>query len=169
MPARCVRESRLTPHLEAHIAANHRYFAYDLIRVSAVAVDWHVVRQFGHAFLGQKPSDQNVRLRKIHLAHTRVRELRTNLEMSTVLIVQQSGKNGWRVEVRIAQKIDRTVHSNQPDGLHVPDHTVVFDGFKRHRQRASYFKRPDLGCRWSACGPALRRTADQGLPPWWDA
>ena len=38
------------------------------------------------------------------------------------------------IEVRVAQKIDRTVHSNQPDGLHIPDHTVVFDGFKRHRQ-----------------------------------
>src|SRR5580658_6709765 len=115
MAARGVRESRLTGHLETHIAPNHGHFAYDLIRFPAVIVDWHVVRQFGHAFVGQKPCDQNVRLRKIHLAHARVRELRTNLETSTVSVVQQSGKNGWRVEVRVAKKIDRTVHSNEPD------------------------------------------------------
>src|SRR5580704_18539341 len=101
MTASCVSESRLTAHLETHIAPNHGYFAYDLIRFPAVVVDWHVVRQFGHAFLGQKPCDQNVRFRKIHLAHTRVGELRTNLETSTVLIVQQTGKNGWRVKVRV--------------------------------------------------------------------
>src|SRR5258706_1962305 len=105
MAATCIREPRLAPHLEPHLPPNHRYFAYDLIRFPAVIVDWHVVRQFGHAFLCQKPCDQNVRLRKIHLAHTCVRELRTNLETSTALIVQQSGKNGWRVEVWIAQKI----------------------------------------------------------------
>src|SRR6476660_3044634 len=114
MAARGVRESRLAAHLETHIAPNHRYFAYDLIRFLAVVVDWHVVRQFGHAFLGQKPCDQNVRLWKIHLAHPCFRELRTNLETATVLIVQQSRKNSWRVEVRVAQKIDRTVHSNDP-------------------------------------------------------
>src|SRR5712671_7557870 len=101
MSARCVRESRLTAHLETHITPNHRYFAYDLIRFPAVIVDWHVVRQFGHAFLGQEPCDQNVRVRKIHLANPCIRELRTNLEAPTLLIIKEGGKNGRRVEIRV--------------------------------------------------------------------
>src|SRR5258708_5339999 len=115
MPARRVGESWLAAHVETYIAANHGYFAHDLIRFPAVMIDWHVVRQFGHAFLGQEPCDQNVRVRKIHLANPCVRELRTNLEAPTLLIIKEGGKNRRRVEIRVRQKVDRAIHSNEPD------------------------------------------------------
>ncbi len=134
MPTRCVGESWLAAHLETHIAPNHSYLAHDLIRFPAFTVDWHIVRQFGHAFVSQEPRDQNVRVWKIHLTYPRIRELGTNLEAPALLIVEKSGKDGWRVEVRVAQKIDRAVHTNERDRLHVPNHTVVFDWFKWHRQ-----------------------------------
>src|ERR1700680_3274991 len=101
MPACCVRESRLAAHLETYIAPNHGYLAHDLIRFPAVVIDRHVVHEFGHAFLGEEPCDQNVRVRKIHLANPCVRELRTNLEATTLLIIEEGGKNGRRVEIRV--------------------------------------------------------------------
>src|SRR6516164_6540001 len=115
MPAGCVGESRLAAHPETYVAPNHGYFAYDLIRFPAVTVDWHIVDQFGDAFLGQESCDQNVRVRKIHLAHSRVRQLRTNLEAPTLLIIDQGGKDGWRVEIRVGEEVDRAVCSNERD------------------------------------------------------
>src|SRR5436190_3592259 len=134
MPTRGIGESWLAAHLETYIAPNHSYLAHDFIRFAAVTVDWHIVSQFGHALVSQEPCDQNVRVGKIHLTHPGIRELGSNLEAPALLIVEKSGKDGWRVEVRVAQKIDRAVHTNERDRLHVPNHPVVFDWFKRHRQ-----------------------------------
>src|SRR5215472_12759677 len=115
MPARCIGESRLAAHPETYIAPNHGYFAHDLIRFPAVTVDWHIVGQFRHSFLGQESCDQNVRVRKIHLADSQVSQQRTNFETPTLLVIHQGGKDGWRVEVRVGEEIDRAVHSNEPD------------------------------------------------------
>src|SRR5258708_28401902 len=103
MPARCGGESRLAAHPETHIAPNHGYFPHDLIRPPSEAVDRHVVRQFGHAVLGQEPGDENARVRKIHLAHARIRELGTNLEAPTLLIVYQSSIDSERRKIPVGE------------------------------------------------------------------
>src|SRR5260370_9763173 len=100
MPTRCVGESWLAAHLETHIAPNHSYLAHDLIRFPAVTVDWHIVRQFGHAFVSQEPRDQNVRVGKIHLTHPRIRQLGTNLEAPALLVLDKSAKDGCRAALR---------------------------------------------------------------------
>src|SRR5262249_11750726 len=58
--------------------------------------------------------------------------LGSNFKSAAALIIQERSKNGWRIEIRIAQKIDRAVHAHQSDGLNVSDHAVIFNWFKCH-------------------------------------
>ena len=76
-------------------------------------LDWHVVRQFGHAFFGKEPRDQDVRVWQIHLTYPHIRQLGTNFESPALLIVEKSSEDGGRIEIRVAQE-SRSSRSYQP-------------------------------------------------------
>ena len=75
---------------------------------------------------------QDICIRQIKLTYAHIPELRSNLKSAAPSIVEERSKNGWRIEIRVAQEINRAVHPHQRDGLHVPDHAVIFNGFKGH-------------------------------------
>jgi hypothetical protein len=56
----------------------------------------------------------------------------TNFETASFLVIKQCSKDGWRIEIRVAQKIDRAIHSHERDRLHIADNTVILDWVKGH-------------------------------------
>src|SRR5262249_55744766 len=56
----------------------------------------------------------------------------SNFKPAAPLIIEQGSEYCRGIEIRIAQKIDRAVHAHERDGLHVPDHSVIFNWFKGH-------------------------------------
>src|SRR5262245_28269816 len=119
-------------HRQMHIASDHRHPSDDLIRLFTVLFNRHVVRQLDDAFFGKKARKQDICLRQIELTDPHVREIVSNFKAAAALIVEERGKNRWRIEIRIAQEIDRAVHADQRDRLHIPDYAVIFYGFKSH-------------------------------------
>ena len=132
MPTPRIIKSRLAPHLETDLAPDHRYRADNLIRLLAVSCDRHVVSQLGHTFVRKKSREQNVRVRQIQLSYPPFFELRLNLKTATFLIVEQRGKHGGRIEIRVAEKVDGTVHPDQGNRPHIANHPVVLNRFKAH-------------------------------------
>src|SRR4030095_4100853 len=66
------------------------------------------------------------------LTYPHVRQLGANFKSATALIVQDSSEHGRGIEVRVAQKTNQAVHAGKRNGLHVPDHAVIFNWFKGH-------------------------------------
>src|SRR5215467_5494647 len=125
-------ETWLARHFELYVASDNGYHSNDLIRLPTVFLDRHVVRQLGHALLRKKPRKQDVCVRQIKLTYPHVFNLGSNFESTASLIIEERGKHCRRVELRVAQKIDRAVYAHQRDGLHVSDHAVILDCFKGH-------------------------------------
>jgi hypothetical protein len=119
-------------HFELYVASDHGYNSNDLIRLPAVFLDRHVVRQLGYALLREKPRKQDVCVRQTKLTYPHVVNLGSNFESTAALIIVERGKHCRRVELRVAQKIDRAVYALQRNGLHVSDHAIILDGFKGH-------------------------------------
>jgi hypothetical protein len=97
-----------------------------------VFLNRHVVRQFGYAFLREEARKQDICIREVKLTDPHVPYLGSNFESAAPLIIEERGKHCRRVEIRVAEKIDRAVHTHQRDGLHVSDHAVILNGFKGH-------------------------------------
>src|SRR5262245_24576424 len=100
--------------------------------MTCVVVDGHAVDHFNQAFFGQETSEQKVGIRQIKLPYPHVRHPRSNLKSAAILVIEQRGKHCRRIELRIAQEVDRPVHPDQCNRLHVADHAVIFDWFKSH-------------------------------------
>src|SRR5260370_38672453 len=126
MPGCCIVKSRLATHVETHIASDHGYHSHDLIWLFCVLLNRHIVCQLNDAFFGKESRKQNIRIRKVKLTYAHVGQLRANLKSAAFVIIQESSKHCWRFEIRIAQEIDGTVRADRCNGLHVPDHAVIF-------------------------------------------
>src|SRR5574342_1053523 len=106
-------EARLAGHFERYIASDHGYHANNPIRTLAAWLDRHVVRQLGYAFLREKPRKQNICVRQIKLTDSHVSNIRSNFESTASLVIEKRRKHSRRVEIRVAQKIDRAVHTHE--------------------------------------------------------
>ena len=101
------------PHLEIDLAPDNTQGADNFIRLRPVGSNGHIVSQLCHTLLREKSREQNVRVWQIQLAYLSFSELRLNLKTSTSLIVKQSRKHGGRIEIGIAEKVDRTVYTHE--------------------------------------------------------
>ena len=48
--------------------------------------------------------------------------------MTALLVIKYGSEYAWRIEVRKAEPIDRTVDPDQGYGMHIADDSVVLDG-----------------------------------------
>lgn len=103
----CIVKPGLAAHFEMHIASDNGDRSNDFIRLFRIPLDGHVVGQLGHTFFGEKSRQQNGGVGQIELAYARIRQLGFNLEAATRLIVEQRCKNRRRIEVLVAEEIDR--------------------------------------------------------------
>ena len=102
----CIVKSRLAKHLETYVASDHRYCPNDLVGLFPLDVDRHIIRQFNHAFVGEKSCEKNVGVRQIKLAKTYVCKLGLDLKPSTLFVIKQRGEYCRRIKIRIAEKIN---------------------------------------------------------------
>jgi hypothetical protein len=93
----------------------------------------HVICQLGYTFFGKEARQQNIRIRQVELAYAHVRELGRNLKAATFAVIEQRRKDSWRIEIRVAEKIDRAVHACQRNRPHVTDNAVILDRLKTHK------------------------------------
>src|SRR6266852_3588326 len=91
-------------------------------------LDRHEVRDLRHPLRGEKARQENIGIWQIELLLTGIRKLWGNLKPPALLGVQESGKDGGRIEVGKCQKVDRAIHPHQGHGIEVPNDSVVFDG-----------------------------------------
>src|ERR1700731_3805150 len=73
-----------------------------------------------------------------------------DLEETSFVLVENRGEDAWRIEVRQAAPVDRTVHAHQRDRVQVADDTVGLDrlighlltglsNFRRYRRKKPPF------------------------------
>ena len=115
-----------------YVAPNHRDRPNDLIRLTRVFFNGHVVGQFCDAFFGEEACQQNVRIRQVELTYPNIRKPGLNLKTAPLLVIEQRGKNRRGIEIWITKEVDRAVHAYQRDRLHVADDAVIFNRLKTH-------------------------------------
>src|ERR1700722_5342328 len=93
-----------------------------------------------------------------------------DLEEASFVLVENRGEDAWRIEVRQAAPVDRTVHAHQRDRVQVADDTVGLDrlighlltglsNFRRYRRKKPPFcPSPPTAAR-SAVGFCRERSA----------
>src|SRR5262249_12947363 len=147
-------------HLEAHRPMHHMHHAINMMtqtRLFRVRLDGHEVGHLTDTIRRHKSSDEDVRLRKIHLLSLHGRRVgRSNAEEATLLHVEQRAKDTGRIEVRNSAPIYRTVPADERNGLQVADDAIVLDG-----QIALWGMEQAL---MLGAGAALRRCAYHVLP-----
>ena len=102
-----------------------------------VVFDRHVIRQLDDPFFSKKSREQNVCVRQIKLAHSYVRELRSDLKGAAFLVIEQGSEYCRGIKLRVTEKIDRAIHADQRNRLHVANYAVIFDWLKSHTKEKS--------------------------------
>ncbi len=87
----------------------------------------HEVADFADAVGSEKAGDQHVGARPVELLVRRHRAAGPDHEAAALLIVEDRGEDAGRIEVGVAEPVDRAVHADQCHGVHVPDDPVVLD------------------------------------------
>ena len=149
-PPRVV-ESGLAFEPEAHGPAHGPHDANDLVRLLAAArvLDRHEVDHFADPLGAEEARHQHVAVGQVHLLVLGLVEA-GDLEEASFVLVENRGEDAWRVEVRQAAPVDRTVHAHQRDRVQVADDTVGLDrlighlltglsNFRRYRRKKPPF------------------------------
>src|SRR5262249_12952389 len=121
-------EGWITVDHETERTTNHAHTADD--RVKSVSTssfpDRHVVRDFTYTVRRKQSRDENVCRRPIELLYLDLSN-GSNLKKTSPLIIENPSEYTGRVEMGKTKPIDRSVHPNQSDGVHVADDPVVLD------------------------------------------
>src|SRR5262245_55227184 len=129
----CVAESRLAFEPEAYGPPYGPHDANDLVCLLAAAhvLDRHEVDHFADPLGAKKARQQHVAVGQVHLLVLGLIEARDLGEASFALI-ENRGEDAWRVELRKATPVDRTVHAHQRDRVQVADDAVGLDRLIGH-------------------------------------
>src|SRR4029077_9155898 len=106
---------------------NHSDSPDQLLRYSAAASDGHVILHLAHAICMQKTRNENGGIRPIELLVNDLVPRQGNPKAPAFPVIQNCGKDAWRIEVRQAEPVDRAVHPHQRGGVHIPDKSVILD------------------------------------------
>src|SRR5262249_3714986 len=100
----------------------------DLVYLLAAAhvLDRHEVDHFADPLGAKKARQQHVAVGQVHLFVLGLVEAR-DLEAATFALIENRGEDAWRVELRKATPINRTVHAHQRDRVQVADDAVGLD------------------------------------------
>src|SRR5215472_15113797 len=115
-----------------HVSSDYRDRSNDLIWLCSVLLDRHVIRQLGHSFLSQEARQEDVCVRQIQLAYSRIRKGGFDLKAATLVLIEQGSKDRWGIEFWVTEKVNRSIHAYKRDGSHIADHAVVLNGLKTH-------------------------------------
>src|SRR5262249_14578 len=128
-----VVESRLAFEPEAHGPAHGPHNANDLVHLPAAAhvLDRHEVDHFADTLGAKKARQQHVAVGQVHLLVLSLVEAR-DLEEASFALIENGGKNAWRVELRKATPVDRTIHAHQRDRVQVADDAIGLDRLIDH-------------------------------------
>jgi hypothetical protein len=86
-----------------------------------------------HTVRRQEARDQYIRIGPVILLGGDIRDItRADLEMAALLLVEDRREDARRVEVWIAEPVDRSVHPDQRRAVHVADDAVILDGLVCH-------------------------------------
>src|SRR6266404_2574814 len=131
-PPRVV-ESRLAFEPEAHGPPYGPHDANDLVCLLATAhvLDRHEVDHFADPLGAKKARQQHIAVGQVHLLVLGLVEA-GDLEEASFALVENRGEDAWRVEVRQAAPVDRTVHAHQRYRVHVADDAVALDWLVGH-------------------------------------
>ncbi len=93
----------------------------------------HIVDDLAHAIRRQETRHQDIRIGPVVLLGGDVRDVtRADLEVAALLLVEDRREDARRVEVWIAEPVDRAVHADDGRAVHVADDAVILDGLVRH-------------------------------------
>jgi hypothetical protein len=91
----------------------------------------HEIGNLGSRIVAAKAGDENVGLGEVNLAvidriYCRYRK------PTAFFVIEKTVENGWRIEERQTQSVDRAVVADQRCRVHISDQTVIFNPFKNH-------------------------------------
>jgi hypothetical protein len=145
-----VVESWFADHVERDLASCALGPPDDGVARPMPVGDWHEVRHLGQPRRVQGARQQHVGVRDVQLLARAAVERRTEREAATAAVVEEAGEHGRRIEVRVAEKVERTVAPDERHGAKVTDHAVVLDrrvlllhhrrSPRRHRTRKATLK-----------------------------
>ena len=121
-------ERRLTLELEGQRSpdnADAANQAMDIVAFSSGA-DRHVIRHLADAVGIQKTRDQDIRRGPVELLLVGA-VCSSNLEVAAFLVVQNACENTGGIEMRKAIPVDRTVHPDKRNRVHIADDAIVLD------------------------------------------
>ena len=131
-----VIESRKTFQAKAHVPGYGGDPPNDLMIVwrridQAGSLDGHEINKLSNPVGGKKTGDQHVGIGQVKL-FTALRGQRTDFEISALFIIQDSGEDARRIEVRQTAPIDGAVDTYQRHCVKVADNAVILNGLVRH-------------------------------------
>ena len=127
-----VVEARLAVHLEAHSAAHDMQLAHEHRAIAFYRTDGHEVDELADAVWRQEARHEHVGVGPVELLLAHRVALRSNAEVASSLRIEKGREDTRRIETRIAEPVDRAVHSHECRGAHVAHDAVVLDGQVAH-------------------------------------
>jgi hypothetical protein len=110
---------------KGHPAADDANLANQFMRHHAGTAEGHVIFDLAHAVVIQEPCDENGGVRPVELHAAEVLAGRGDAEATTLLIVEDGGKDARRIEAGQAELIDGAIHAHQRGRAQVADHSIV--------------------------------------------
>lgn len=111
-------KSREALHLHFEVTAHPFHNTNDAVPPRCYgSLDWHEIYNLRDAVLSEEARDQDIGIWPIELLASRPLRRWRNFEKSATLGIEQRCKNGWRIEMREAQKVNVAVDSNERGSL----------------------------------------------------
>ena len=98
---------------------------------AAHVLDRHEVDHFADPLGAKKARQQHVAVGQVHLLMLPLVEAR-DLEEASFALIENRSEDAWRVKVRKATPVDRTVHAHQRDRMQVADDAIGLDRLIGH-------------------------------------
>ena len=156
-----VVEAWLDPYVERDLPAHPPDPSDQSTMVAGLprlVVERHQVEDLGDPGLRQVAGDEHGGVGQVHLLGHRVVTDRGDGEPPALLVVQQGGEHGRRIEARTAEPIHRAVGRDQRRSLEISDQAVLGDRWIAH-------VRPSI--RDAGTGSSRRASAGRPGPPRW--
>ncbi|MCY1520353.1 hypothetical protein D9M68_551280 [compost metagenome] len=128
-----VVEAQHQLHVHLHVPGFAAHDAHH-VRAFVVVAERHEVEQRGRARGGLVARFQHGGIGHVAPRNARGLAVRGDAPASMALVAEQRREAGGRIEVRQAEPIDRAVPRDQRGGEHIPDESVVFQGFGHARR-----------------------------------
>jgi hypothetical protein len=88
----------------------------------ASLLDRHAIRQLGHSLLSQEARQEDLCVRQVQLAYSRIRKTGFDFKAATLVPLEQGSEDRWGIEFWVTERVKQSIRAYKRDASHIADH-----------------------------------------------